>query len=932
MVRESGNAPEPRLERSCLLSCGRDTGTNAVLERLVGQRSKHRVRNVSSRGVEWKRLAGEADLREEPRDLGVVRESDDPASGRCTQHRAVEADRQDKVESDRELPERRCVVQCGVADPGRAAARPCREKLAGPHVVIAATPRAGSKERQQLDSGSSLVHDSVEPRGELSLQSLGRVRRDGRAAPDDRSRRDAYACRPARVACRGVARAPPKGLQGLEGKVTHDFDWPARKLGELLRALAIACRDKVEPLDFLGDRVEDSPCHEFADAHADQDGRSAEPEWNANTAQPVERGSRPVCLFADEVAPAERDQVAPQGCAEEFPAPEAGCIRARTPNGAHAVSGRGASWIRRDHRRVDVAKRPGQPPEESLEHRLIAEVSLAEPANGEDAGGSRHDVEPTANELPCADVAYTPPMPRTEPTPFTVRAAIFRREFRGSLRARRPRAAARAICSLVAPGRWRPNSVARAAELDRAVARGDARSAAVVLAELDPKAGAHHPGKPAALRRAAALDTYSSSLPPAEGAVERTVASYLRGELAAPPVAATDVGSVVARSADAAARLRNAGHDRPLVLATYPGFIANPYAALMERSFSEHGLAAIHVGEPDAVDAIVDAASAGGYRVAVHLNAADRFVRTMPPSADAVAIAATTLSRVDGWRARGAAIITTIHNGPQHDGNRGEAERTVAQGIVDRADLVHLLTVSTPALLEGWLDLSRAPCVHIPHPNYDGAYGPRPSSVEARRQLGITADNGILPIVVGLLGTLAARKGGVLLVEALADVPDPLPNGRRLHVLLGGVVFGGSGEELIRRAMADPRVTPRLGFIREEDLPLLLAALDIAVVPYGRYLNSGWLHLALTAGIPVVASTGGTADEIVRPLALRTFPAGDRAGLAATLTHADELATPEARGAARASVDELDAGMLSHRLATAILTAIAAEGARVKRP
>ena len=77
------------------------------------------------------------------------------------------------------------------------------------------------------------------------------------------------------------------------------------------------------------------------------------------------------------------------------------------------------------------------------------------------------------------------------------------------------------------------------------------------------------------------------------------------------------------------------------------------------------------------------------------------------------------MEQLDAWRAAGVPLVTTIHNGPMLRDRRAEAERRVAQAIVDRASLVHLLTASTPALLDGWLDLAAARCIHIPHPNYD---------------------------------------------------------------------------------------------------------------------------------------------------------------------------------------------------------------------
>jgi glycosyltransferase involved in cell wall biosynthesis len=109
--------------------------------------------------------------------------------------------------------------------------------------------------------------------------------------------------------------------------------------------------------------------------------------------------------------------------------------------------------------------------------------------------------------------------------------------------------------------------------------------------------------------------------------------------------------------------------------------------------------------------------------------------------------------------------------------------------------------------------------------------------------------------------------------------------------------------------------------VPDEELPALLAALDVAVVPYGQYLNSGWLNLALTAGVPAIAAAGGTADEVVRPDALRSFDPQIPGSLSEALADAPSLATPEARAAARASVADLDAQTISTRFVEALLDA-----------
>ena len=438
-------------------------------------------------------------------------------------------------------------------------------------------------------------------------------------------------------------------------------------------------------------------------------------------------------------------------------------------------------------------------------------------------------------------------------------------------------------------------------------------------------AGVSRPGSPEAIRRAAAVDVEARALVGRERETERTVARYLRNELpkAAPPAPRTP--GEAGRAADAAAeRLRADGHARPVVVATFPGFHANPFSTLMELAYPDHGLAAVHVASVAEITEIDAGREAGGYGVVLHVNGPDRFVQDIRTGSEAEALADAdhVIARLDAWLEGGVSLVMTVHNGPMLRDRRAAAEQRVAQAIVDRANLVHLLTASTPESLAGWLDLSKARTVHVPHPNYDEVLGTPVDRGLARRSLDVAAETGggDGEVLVGLVGSLYGRKGAIALIEAFEAVPDPLPDGRRLRLLLAGSL-AANGEALIRAACDDERIITRFGYVPDDDLRTMLAALDVAVVPYGQYLNSGWLNLALSASVPAIAPSRGTAAEVVGPEALRTFDPDEAGSLTAALTDAPSLATAEARNAARASIASFDAPTISKRFVEALLAA-----------
>ncbi len=121
-----------------------------------------------------------------------------------------------------------------------------------------------------------------------------------------------------------------------------------------------------------------------------------------------------------------------------------------------------------------------------------------------------------------------------------------------------------------------------------------------------------------------------------------------------------------------------------------------------------------------------------------------------------------------------------------------------------------------------------------------------------RRRLGLAAGE----IVLAIVGALEERKGHALLLEALAQLLD-LP----LRVLCAG--SGSAGPALAARRDA-LGLTERVRFLgRVDDIPALLAAVDVVVMP-SRHEGLGVAALeAMAAGRPVIARRVGGLSEAV---------------------------------------------------------------------
>jgi glycosyltransferase involved in cell wall biosynthesis len=133
-----------------------------------------------------------------------------------------------------------------------------------------------------------------------------------------------------------------------------------------------------------------------------------------------------------------------------------------------------------------------------------------------------------------------------------------------------------------------------------------------------------------------------------------------------------------------------------------------------------------------------------------------------------------------------------------------------------------------------------------------------PSKAAARSALGLQDDRR----VALFLGLIRPYKGVDLLVEAVAGLPED-----DWFFVIAGEPWGDQGrliENQISRRGLGGRVRLRLEWVPELEVPQLLAASDIVVLPYRSGSQSAVAPLALGAGVPVLSTKVGGLPEVVR--------------------------------------------------------------------
>lgn len=141
---------------------------------------------------------------------------------------------------------------------------------------------------------------------------------------------------------------------------------------------------------------------------------------------------------------------------------------------------------------------------------------------------------------------------------------------------------------------------------------------------------------------------------------------------------------------------------------------------------------------------------------------------------------------------------------------------------------------------------------------YNGVDVPEPQSlqqvVQFRARLGIKPED----FVIGIVGSLYPVKGHAYLFEAFQSIVSVRPNAKLL------VVGQGHLEESLKRRVAELGIGRAVYFLgMRNDIPHLLAALDLFVLPSLSEGLSVALLEAMSVALPVVASGVGGNLEIV---------------------------------------------------------------------
>lgn len=230
-------------------------------------------------------------------------------------------------------------------------------------------------------------------------------------------------------------------------------------------------------------------------------------------------------------------------------------------------------------------------------------------------------------------------------------------------------------------------------------------------------------------------------------------------------------------------------------------------------------------------------------------------------------------------RIEGVPMIATLHLMPDdaEPWSAGGVRERLACWLLDRFS-AGVIAVSR-AVGEAYVKTGRldARKLRVVHNGVNGRFidEARRSGAELRRELGLDDD----ALVISTVSVLRPGKGVDVLIDA---VPAILAQVARARVLVAG---DGSEREALAQRVRErglSRCVRLLGYRR--DVPRVLAASDLFVLPSHQDAFPTVLLEAMAAGLPVVASAVGGVVEIVSPDETGTLvPPGDSRALGAAI-------------------------------------------------
>jgi len=276
------------------------------------------------------------------------------------------------------------------------------------------------------------------------------------------------------------------------------------------------------------------------------------------------------------------------------------------------------------------------------------------------------------------------------------------------------------------------------------------------------------------------------------------------------------------------------------------------------------------------------------------------------PSAVAAYFYVTAELLLFAWaRLRGTKLVWTIHDVGPHESYHPQLERLFWPLFLPMVDgIISLSETARAEAYDRFPVLRSVPSAIVPHGHYRTAYPDSVPKAKARRQFDLEAN---VPVAL-FVGRIRPYKNVVPLIKTFRQWENP----EARLIVAGNPVSEELDGRIRAEANEDARVRTDLRFIEEDEIPVLIAAADLVVLPYETIMHSGSALLALSFDRSVLVPDLGAMAELqdrMGPDWVRTY-----SGSLTPSVLADGMTWARSTGRAnRAPVEDLDWSRLARQ-------------------
>jgi glycosyltransferase involved in cell wall biosynthesis/flagellar motility protein MotE (MotC chaperone) len=222
----------------------------------------------------------------------------------------------------------------------------------------------------------------------------------------------------------------------------------------------------------------------------------------------------------------------------------------------------------------------------------------------------------------------------------------------------------------------------------------------------------------------------------------------------------------------------------------------------------------------------------------------------------------------------GAKLVWTKHNPLPHNREFSDIDTFLIKVVMNLVDHVIVLGQHAKNCLMTYKE--REEVSVISHPSFRSIYGPKLLKSEARQQLGLSIEDGTF--LFGSVGEIKPYKGLERIIKCFNELSNKSKDTKAKLLIAGAASSEDYADEL--RALANDDVIFRIKLFKDEELPVLLSALDSSVFSFRDIWGSSSVVLSLSYEVPVIApELGCIPDYVMSENTGFTYKAHDDAAL-----------------------------------------------------